>query len=109
MKLIEIQVNCPSLEVAQMIADRLLEQRLVACSNIHAEIQSSYHWKGSIERENEIPLVLKTREELFESVAARVGSLHPYETPSIIGLPVEWVNRDYLSWIYRETAAAGEP
>jgi uncharacterized protein involved in tolerance to divalent cations len=33
----------------------------------------------------------------------KVRILHPYETPSIIGVPVEHVNEDYLEWVYAET------
>ena len=103
MKLVEICVNCPNLEVAQRISDLLIEERLIACANIHASIQSSYHWKGSIEQETEVPLIVKTREELFDLVAEKIKTLHPYETPSIIGVAVDRVNQDYLDWIYAET------
>lgn len=103
MKMIEIWVNCPERETARRIATALMEKRLVACANIFPEIESLYRWKGAIEDEPEVPLVVKTREELFTEVAGEVQQLHPYETPSIIGIPVEEVNRDYLEWIYAET------
>ena len=108
MKLIEIWVNCPNAESARSISQLLLEERLIACSNIHASIESSYHWKGKIERENEVPLLVKTREELFDLVAQKIKNLHPYETPSIIGVAVDLVNQDYLDWIYAETRCASD-
>jgi periplasmic divalent cation tolerance protein len=107
MKMIEIWVNCPSAEVAQMVSDALIEERLVACSNLHAEVRSSYRWKGRVEREGEVPLVVKTRASLFDEVAMRIENLHPYETPGIIGTAVECVNRAYLEWVYAETDSAG--
>lgn len=103
MKMIEIWINCPDQETAGKIAEVLIGKRLVACSNIFAEIQSSYRWKGRIETEPEIPLVVKTREENFSAVVEEVRKIHPYETPGIIGVPVEFVNEDYLSWVYSET------
>ena len=103
MKMIEIWINCPDQDTANKIADALIGKRLVACSNIFAEIQSSYRWKGRIESESEIPLVVKTREENFSAVVEEVRKMHPYETPSIIGVPVEFVNEDYLAWVYSET------
>jgi periplasmic divalent cation tolerance protein len=48
-------------------------------------------------------LVVKTREENFSVVVEEVRNMHPYETPSIIGVPVEFVNEDYLAWVYSET------
>ena len=103
MKMIEIWINCPDRETAQKISDALIDRRRIACSNIFPEIQSSYRWKDRIENEPEIPLVVKTREENYPGVVKDVRKMHPYETPSIIGVPVEFVNEDYLAWVYSET------
>jgi periplasmic divalent cation tolerance protein len=81
----------------------LIEKRLAACANICPEIESVYRWKGKLENEPEVPLVVKTREEFFGQVQVEVRKIHPYETPSIIGVPVVQVNADYLEWIYAET------
>ena len=81
----------------------LITSRRVACSNIFPEIQSSYRWKGRIENESEILLVVKTREENFSVVVENVRKIHPYETPGIIGVGVELVNEDYLAWVFSET------
>lgn len=101
--LVDIWINCPNAEVARSIGDALLDARLVACANLFPTISSAYHWKGAIEREDEIPLLVKTRRALFEVVAERVTELHPYETPSILGVPIELVNADYARWVVEET------
>jgi periplasmic divalent cation tolerance protein len=101
--MIEIWINCPDQETARKISDALISNRRIACSNIYPVIQSCYRWKGRIENEPEIPLVVKTREEKFSLVVDDVRKIHPYETPSIIGVPVEFVNEDYLEWVYSET------
>jgi periplasmic divalent cation tolerance protein len=59
----------------------------------------------SLEQETEVPLIMKTREEFFDRVSEWVKILHPYETPSIIGIGVDRVNQDYLDWIYAETSS----
>ena len=97
-------MNCPDEATASAIADRIVGERLAAAANIHAPISSRYHWKGRIERASEVPLVLKTRRSLFETLAARITELHPYETPSIIGFEVALANRAYLAWLIDETA-----
>jgi periplasmic divalent cation tolerance protein len=101
--MIEIWINCPDLETARKISEVLISKRRIACANIFTEIQSSYRWQGRIENAAEIPLVVKTREENFSLVVDAVKKNHPYETPGIIGVPVEFVNQDYLEWVYSET------
>lgn len=101
--MIEIWINCPDFDSANKISEALISARCIACANIFPEIDSRYRWKGQIERETEVPLVVKTRKEFYSRVVASVRKLHPYETPSIIGIPVEMVNEDYLAWVYAET------
>lgn len=103
MKMIDIWINCPDRKTAQDISSTLISEKLVACANIFPEIQSSYHWKGKIENETEVPLLVKTREDHFDAVVVKVRGLHPYETPAITGVPVDKVNEEYLQWLYSET------
>lgn len=103
MRMIEIWINCPDYETAQRISNSLISKRRIASSNIYSEITSCYHWKGVIANKSEIPLLVKTREENFSQIVDDVKRIHPYETPSIIGLPIDLVNDDYLAWIYSET------
>jgi len=64
-ELIGVWVNCASEEEATRIAEEAVKRRLAACSNIRAPIVSSYHWKGRVENNREVPLLLKTRPSLF--------------------------------------------
>lgn len=103
---VDVWINCPDKAPADRIADAAIERRLAACANVMAPIESAYHWKGKVEREPEVPLVLKSRAALFDRLVAAVRELHPYETPAIVGLPVAMVNDDYLQWIVEETNGA---
>lgn len=98
-----IWINCPSVEVADAIADALLEARLVACSNRHAPITSRYWWEGRLATGEEIPLLVKTRKANFDAVAAEVRKLHPYRTPSICAVELLRVNDAYADWLLNET------
>lgn len=102
MHVIEIWVNCPSIEVADAITGALLEQKLVASSNRYAPVQSAYVWDGAIQRVEEHPLRLKTRADLAQAVEDAVRSLHPYDVSPIIRTNVE-ANADYIDWIYKVT------
>ena len=83
------------------------EARLAACANILAPIASVYRWKGAVERADEVPLVLKTRADLFGVIALAVKRLHHYEVPSIIAPELPLVERDYAEWLAAETAEPG--
>jgi periplasmic divalent cation tolerance protein len=91
---------------AESIAEALLAEDLVACVQIMA-IRSRYVWKGEVQRAPEQLLLIKTRSVLFEIVRAKIRSLHSYETPEIVALPIVEADADYLSWM-AEATRAGE-
>jgi periplasmic divalent cation tolerance protein len=77
--------------------------RLAACANIVKSIRSIYRWEGKIEDSAEALMVVKTKSELFESLAGKVRELHSYSVPEIIAIPVLKGLEDYLGWIKAET------
>ncbi len=91
-------------EEAERIARALLEERLVACANLVRGLRSFYHWKGEICDDREVLVFCKTRRELFGALAERVKSLHSYEVPEIIALPLCEGWGPYLDWLDTETA-----
>jgi periplasmic divalent cation tolerance protein len=86
-------------EDAERIARSLVERRLAACVNVVAGLTSVYRWKGAIEAEQERLLVIKTRADRFEALRAAIVSLHPYEVPEVIALPVAAGHEPYLAWL----------
>ena len=106
MAIIDIRINCPGVEVADAIVEALLDRRLIAAANRHPEIFSRYVWKGERHMRTEIPLVVRTRADLFDAVASAVKAAHPYETPSITGVVIDHVSGDYSAWILETTADA---
>lgn len=107
MQLIDVWINCPSTDVAERLADDLVEKRLAACANVFGKVQSVYRWQGRIERESEVPLLVKSRAAYFKRLSARVTELHPYDTPAIIAVPILEANTDYSDWLIGETEGAG--
>lgn len=106
MELVWCYVTCASTEEAFRIGRAVVEARLAACANVLPGLTSIYHWQGRIETGQECGLVLKTRAELVERLAAEVRALHSYTVPCVVALPVVGGNPDYLSWLAAETAAA---
>jgi periplasmic divalent cation tolerance protein len=98
----DIYVTAPTLEEAKRIAHAMIEEKLGACVNIHP-ITSLYRWRGSIEKDEEYALSIKTKTALVDKVTARVRELHSYENPCIISFKIESGWPSYLAWIYDET------
>jgi periplasmic divalent cation tolerance protein len=94
-----VLVTVPNAETGERIAEALVAERLAACVNVLPEMRSIYHWKGAVERERELLLVMKTTRDGFEPLRARVVALHPYELPEVIALPVALGHAPYLQWI----------
>jgi len=108
---IVVLVTAPNLREAKKIARRLVEERLAACVNIASPVQSIYRWKGKVNQDRELLLMIKSTRELFAEVQATVRKLHSYTTPEIICLPIVDGSADYLQWIGDEVkgSADGEP
>jgi periplasmic divalent cation tolerance protein len=84
---------------AEPIARALVESGLAACVNVIPGVVSVYRWKGNIERESESTLLIKTRDDLVESLMNELRRVHPYEVPEIVVLDVDRANEPYLKWI----------
>jgi periplasmic divalent cation tolerance protein len=84
---------------AARIAAGLLEAKLIACANIIDGVKSLFWWQGKIDSSKEVLLVLKSRKALLKKITDRVKSLHSYQTPEIIALPIVGGSGDYLAWI----------
>jgi periplasmic divalent cation tolerance protein len=95
--------SVPSEDVGVQIAQTLLSERLVACVNILPGVRSLYRYKGKIEDERELLLVIKTTEDRLSALIKRVPELHPYEVCEVIALDVGAGSQPYLDWVIAET------
>jgi periplasmic divalent cation tolerance protein len=93
-------------EDADRIAMALVEQRVAACVNIVPGLTSVYRWKGKVERDTEHLLLIKTRRDQVEPLRKALVSMHPYEVPELVLLPVEAGHAPYLSWIDESVGGA---
>ncbi len=102
MSFISIYITNQDAAAAQIIADHLIEHKLVACANLFP-IKSAYWWQGSVAKEEEWVALVKTVPEKWPQVCEIVESIHPYDTPCIMKTEVE-ANLAYENWI-RESVA----
>lgn len=98
-----VLVTATSSAQARRIARALLQSRLAACVNF-VPVDSMFLWKGEIQEEEEVLLIIKTRAEAFDHLMSAVKTTHTYDTPEIIGTPVVMGSREYLKWIDDEVS-----
>lgn len=84
---------------AEKIAKTIVTEKLAACVNIIHSINSYYIWEGKFVKDKEILLLIKTKSSLFEKLKNRILSLHSYEVPEIIFIPIQKGLKSYLGWI----------
>jgi periplasmic divalent cation tolerance protein len=56
-------------------------------------------WEGKINQEQEYQLIIKTDLNKFDELAAKIKTLHSYEVPEIIALPIIAGSKTYLDWL----------
>ena len=86
-------------DLAQKIASALVEEHAAACVNIIPGMRSIYRWEGKVCNEEECLLLIKSSQENFEMVRARIRQLHSYQVPEIIAIPITAGDSLYLSWL----------
>jgi periplasmic divalent cation tolerance protein len=102
---IVVLITTKNREESERIATALVENKLIACANIIDGIQSVFWWQEKVDRAQESLLVLKSRKSCFSKIVKTVKSLHSYEVPEIIALPIIGGSKDYLKWIDESCAA----
>lgn len=98
-----VLVTAGSKEEAEKIASGLLKEKLCACVNIVKDANSHFWWQGKLDKAKEALLIIKTKKSLLSRLIKKVKSLHSYEVPEIIALPVIAGHKPYLDWIDEST------
>jgi len=99
MAYIAIFITASSKKEGTRIAQALLKKRLAACVNILDKIESFFWWEGKVDHAKEVLLIVKSKKDKFDRIKELVKSLHSYQVPEIIALPIVGGYRPYLKWI----------
>ena len=93
-----VLVTVASAEQGQAIARALVAEKLAACVNMFP-IESVYLWQGKVNLDREHQLIIKTDLNKFSELAQKIKTLHDYEVPEIIALPIVAGSKPYLDWL----------
>lgn len=86
---------------ARAIATAVIEARLAACAQT-MPIRSCYWWDGKVVNDPEFLMLFKTLASQYSELEAKILSLHSYDTPEILRLPIDGGFGKYLAWIEKE-------
>ena len=89
----------------ESIVDFLLENRWIACANIHADVESRYLWKGKIDSCVEYEVLMKTNKEHLVSIENYISQHSSYETPAVMVIPIERALKAYEKWLEEELSS----
>ncbi|HEX4706634.1 MAG TPA: divalent-cation tolerance protein CutA [Candidatus Udaeobacter sp.] len=89
----------PDEETARRISRELVKGNLAACANVLPAVESIYRWKGNIEAGTETLVFFKLSEDRRTAFQEQLRTLHPYEVPEIIFVPLAGGLPEYLRWV----------
>ncbi len=90
---------------AEELAAKLVDERLVACANLIPRVRSIYRWEGTVRRDDEVLLLMKTTVDALDRLRDRLVALHPYDVPEVLVLAPTGGLEAYLSWVRDEVEA----
>ncbi len=96
---IVVLVTAKDHKQAKNIAKQLLTLKLVACVNVLKGVESFFWWDNKIDSAKEVLLVIKSQRSKLPDLIKTVQSVHSYQVPEIIALPIIAGSLDYLRWI----------
>ena len=99
-----IYMTAGSKAEAQKIGKALVESRLAACVNILDNMRSIYCWEEKLQEDSEVVIIAKTTDAQVPQLIDKVKSLHSYDCPCIVSLPVSGGNPPFLDWIQSEVS-----
>ncbi|MBW2094809.1 MAG: divalent-cation tolerance protein CutA [Deltaproteobacteria bacterium] len=102
-----VYITAGNRDEARAIGRSLVSARLAACANIIHPVHSIYWWEGKMQEDTEGIIVAKTREDLVDALIEKVKSMHSYECPCIVTLPILEGYRPFLDWVTQETGKPG--
>lgn len=85
------------------LATALVTERLAACVNVLAEMESVFTWRGEVQRERERQVLIKTTRPRLQAVEQRLAQLHPYDVPELLVFDAAGGSEAYIAWVRDST------
>ena len=89
---------CDKQEIAEKISKTLMQNKLVAGSQI-SKVKSDYWWGGKIETKEEFKLEFRTRSDKVNEIVEVIKSIHDYHVPAISKTEIRCLTEEMEKWI----------
>lgn len=89
----------PDADEAGRVAGALLDEGLIACANIVPGMRTLYAWNGTRGEGEEAGALFKTNSIMMEKLVVRLGQLHPYDEPAILGWRCDTAAAGTAAWL----------
>jgi len=89
----------PDTPTAESAIGALLDEGLIACANVLPAMRSHFVWQGERQVTEEVGVLCKTDAALLDQAISRLGALHPYDTPAILGLRCDATLPATATWL----------
>jgi periplasmic divalent cation tolerance protein len=93
---VQVSTTVEKREDAEKIAALVVEKRLAACVQVLGPVKSTYWWQGKVEDAEEWLCLMKTRQDLYKPLEKAIKSIHSYDEPEIVALPIVEGSEGYL-------------
>lgn len=94
-----VYITCKDAKEASYIAKKLIQSKLVACSNIISNVSSFYKWRGKLSQSKESILLAKTTKVKKKKIIDMVLANHSYSNPCVIFFDIETSTKLFTNWI----------
>ncbi|MEC9456597.1 MAG: divalent-cation tolerance protein CutA [Candidatus Neomarinimicrobiota bacterium] len=96
--MIAIFTTTNNLEEARKLGKTLVEQKLVACTQI-SDIESFYNWENNVQNDQEFRIMFKTTKNKYKDVEREILKIHSYDLPAIYAVDVDELYKPYGDWL----------
>lgn len=90
--------TCDNMDVAERLAEGLVERDLAVCVQIEERVHSVYKWKDELQSNDECRLCIKFDSEKLDQVNNYIKVNHPYENPEWLAICPDVISEKYLKW-----------
>ena len=95
---VELNLTCADQDEAEVIANALLEKKLVACAKF-IPITSRFQWHDDIETNEEVLVLMESRADDFMEVEEIVAGLHSYTTFVLKAITISQISEGAAKWL----------
>ncbi|MDR2854796.1 MAG: divalent-cation tolerance protein CutA [Methanomicrobiales archaeon] len=94
-------------EFSRQMAQEAVTKGLCACVSM-TPVVAVYRWEGSLCEDQEILLLMKTTRARVDAVMEWILSVHPYDVPEILAVPVVQGSQLYCEWVMSSVEGGSE-